>query len=225
MLKFFLFLILIFIVFSKDYYEVLGISKNASEREIRKAYKKLALKYHPDRNKGKNTQKEFIEVSKAYEILKDPKKRKQYDTYGSEDDQQQEYDNEQQGEQGNENPYYQFKTTDFGQGFKFNFNEFKFNFQNAFDMFKNFFQDEDEEDEEENESHKRPKFKEINFDLFKSIKDNNYHFSHIPQLIYVYPNNRYCGICGKVSRILDASKERFKGLSHFKMLGLTSKSQ
>lgn len=69
----------------RDYYEVLGIAKNAGEDEIKSAYRKLALKYHPDRNKG-NTEAEdkFKEATEAYEVLRDPKKRAQYDQYGHE---------------------------------------------------------------------------------------------------------------------------------------------
>lgn len=67
----------------KDYYEVLGISKTASDAEIKKAYKKLVLKYHPDKNKGDESAKtKFQEVSNAYEVLKDPEKRAAYDRYG-----------------------------------------------------------------------------------------------------------------------------------------------
>lgn len=67
-----------------NYYDVLGVSRNASIDEIKKAYRKLALKYHPDRNKGdKGTEEKFKGINEAYEILSDPEKRKQYDTYGS----------------------------------------------------------------------------------------------------------------------------------------------
>ncbi|OHD71301.1 MAG: molecular chaperone DnaJ [Spirochaetes bacterium RBG_16_49_21] len=67
----------------RDYYEVLGVSKNATEDEIKQAYRKLALKYHPDRNKGdKNSEEKFKEATEAYEVLRDPKKRASYDKFG-----------------------------------------------------------------------------------------------------------------------------------------------
>ncbi|WMC20324.1 MAG: molecular chaperone DnaJ [Enterobacteriaceae bacterium PSpyr] len=68
----------------KDYYTLLGISKNSNNTEIKKAYKRLAIKYHPDRNKDKNAEKRFKEIKEAYEILSDKKKRNAYDQYGHE---------------------------------------------------------------------------------------------------------------------------------------------
>ncbi|MBL6966967.1 MAG: J domain-containing protein [Proteobacteria bacterium] len=69
----------------KDYYKILGISKSASPEEIKKAYRKLALKYHPDHNKG-NTSAEarFKDLNEAYAVLRDPEKKKQYDMFGAE---------------------------------------------------------------------------------------------------------------------------------------------
>ena len=67
----------------RDYYEVLGVSKDAGERDIKKAYKRLAMKYHPDRTQGdKSKEEQFKEVKEAYEVLNDDQKRAAYDQYG-----------------------------------------------------------------------------------------------------------------------------------------------
>src|SRR5690606_34148109 len=67
----------------RDFYEVLGVSKGADEREIKKAYKRLAMKFHPDRNQGDAASEEkFKEVKEAYEILTDENLRARYDQYG-----------------------------------------------------------------------------------------------------------------------------------------------
>ena len=70
----------------RDLYEVLGISKTADEKAIKKAYRKLAKKYHPDMNPGdKTAEQKFKEATDAYNILSDPEKRKLYDQYGHAD--------------------------------------------------------------------------------------------------------------------------------------------
>ncbi|MGW8194921.1 MAG: DnaJ C-terminal domain-containing protein [Desulforhopalus sp.] len=69
-----------------DYYKTLGVKKSCSQSEIKKAYRKLALKFHPDKNKGdKDAEAKFKEISEAYAVLSDPEKKKQYDLYGSAD--------------------------------------------------------------------------------------------------------------------------------------------
>ncbi len=66
----------------KDYYEVLGLDKNASQEEIKKAYRKLALEWHPDRNKSPEATEKFKQINEAFEVLSDPQKRQAYDQFG-----------------------------------------------------------------------------------------------------------------------------------------------
>ena len=69
---------------SKNYYDILGVSKSASEAEIKKAYKKKAMQYHPDKNAGdKNAEAKFKEINEAYQTLGDTSKKKNYDQFGS----------------------------------------------------------------------------------------------------------------------------------------------
>ncbi len=67
---------------AKNYYDILGVSKTASADEIKKAYRKLALQYHPDRGGDKETETKFKEANEAYQVLSDPQKRSQYDQFG-----------------------------------------------------------------------------------------------------------------------------------------------
>lgn len=71
---------------NKDYYDILGISKGASDDEIKKAYRKLAMKYHPDRNPdNKEAEEKFKDINEAYQVLSDPQKKSQYDQFGTTD--------------------------------------------------------------------------------------------------------------------------------------------
>ncbi len=97
--------------FKRDPYQILGVSRQATAEEIKKAYRRLALKYHPDRNKDPQAKEKFKEINAAYEILSDPQKRRQYDTFGS------------TGEGGG------------FQGFDFS----GFDFSDPFDIFEQFF--------------------------------------------------------------------------------------
>lgn len=71
-----------FILAERDYYDILGVPKDATERQIKKAFHKLALKYHPDRNKSPDAEAKFREIAEAYETLSDDKRRREYDQFG-----------------------------------------------------------------------------------------------------------------------------------------------
>ncbi|AJF05460.1 DnaJ C-terminal domain-containing protein [Geoalkalibacter subterraneus] len=92
----------------KDYYHILGIAKNASQDEIKRAYRKLTRKYHPDVSREKDAEKKFKEVGEAYEVLKDPEKRAAYDRLGA---------NWQQGQDFRPPPGWTKEEFSFGGGF------------------------------------------------------------------------------------------------------------
>lgn len=120
---------------SKDYYETLEVSRTASEEEIKKAYKKKALQYHPDRNPGdKQAEESFKEVSEAYSTLRDPQKKEAYNQFGSE------YKNFQQGGAGGGNPFAHggFKNS---SGSPFGGGNFKFSDFSTHDLFNEVFGD------------------------------------------------------------------------------------
>uniref|UniRef100_A0A1A8G6S3 DnaJ homolog subfamily B member 9 n=1 Tax=Nothobranchius korthausae TaxID=1143690 RepID=A0A1A8G6S3_9TELE len=71
-----------FILAKRDYYEILGVPRDATERQIKKAFHKLALKHHPDRNKDPGAEAKFREIAEAYEALSDDKRRREYDQFG-----------------------------------------------------------------------------------------------------------------------------------------------
>lgn len=96
---------------AKDYYKVLGVEKNANEKDIKKAYRKLAKQYHPDANPNNpNAEAKFKEISEAYEVLSDTEKRAQYDRFGS--------DFQQWGGGMGGNPYTNVQDTPFGDIFE-----------------------------------------------------------------------------------------------------------
>ena len=69
----------------RDYYEILNVERTATDTEIKAAYRKIAIKYHPDRNPGnKEAEEKFKEAAEAYDVLRDPQKRQQYDQFGFE---------------------------------------------------------------------------------------------------------------------------------------------
>lgn len=120
----------------RDYYEVLGISKHADEKEIKRAYRKLAKKYHPDSNPGDaQAEKNFKEVTEAYNVLSDDKKRKLYDQFG--------FAAFDEGAQ--ESGFGGFKRTAGSEGFGFgnsgNYREYHFEGQDMDDLFGNIFGD------------------------------------------------------------------------------------
>lgn len=119
---------------AKDFYDVLGVEKGASPEELKKAYRKLAVEYHPDKNKSKEAEGKFKEINEAYEVLSNPQKRQNYDQFGS------------SGAQGGGpfsggNPFggggggpfrYQYSTGGSSQGFDFGGTD-------PFDIFEQFF--------------------------------------------------------------------------------------
>ena len=128
--KFLILFLLNIIICGEDYYKILGVKRNASKKDIRKAFKKLSLKYHPDKNKDnpEKAKQKFIKIAEAYEVLNDDEKRKIYDTYGSEGVKQHE-----QGQSAGPNMNMNMNN------FKFNFNGKNFDGKSFEDIFSEFF--------------------------------------------------------------------------------------
>lgn len=109
----------------KDYYKILGVEKNASEEDVKKAFRKLAHQYHPDKNKGDATK--FKEINEAYQVLSDKQKRAQYDQFGTE---------KSSFGQGGFGGFEGFDFSQFSQG---GFGSAQFDFEDLGDMFEDFF--------------------------------------------------------------------------------------
>ena len=117
----------------RDFYEVLGVSKTASAAELKKAYRQLALKYHPDRNKAADAAEKFKEISEAYEVLGNTEKKQTYDQYGhAAFDPSQGFGGASQGQR--QGPFTYTYTTDGGQG-GYDFG----GFSDPFEIFESFF--------------------------------------------------------------------------------------
>lgn len=114
-----------------DYYKVLGVNKTATADEIKKAYRKLAVQFHPDKNKSKEAEAKFKEINQAYEVLSNPQKRTQYDQFGSEGVGQ---NGSAGGPFGGRQGQYSYTYTGNGQGFDFDFGG-----SDPFDIFEQFF--------------------------------------------------------------------------------------
>lgn len=100
-----------------DYYKTLGVSRDASADDIKKAYKKMAMKYHPDRNKGDElAEKKFKEINEAYQVLGDTQKKKNYDQFGS-------ADFSASGAQSSGNPFGKSQYSYYGGGSGFDFSD------------------------------------------------------------------------------------------------------
>jgi curved DNA-binding protein len=116
----------------KDYYKILGVEKSASAEEIKKAYRKLAVKYHPDKNQGdKKAEEKFKEANEANEVLGDPVKRKKYDDLGENWNNQQQYTNQGNSRTHNQQHYSNYSSEGFEGGDFSDFFEFVFGNQSG----------------------------------------------------------------------------------------------
>ena len=126
---------------NKDYYEILGVAKTASLDEVKRAYRRLALQHHPDRNKSKEAEVKFKEITKAYEVLSDSQKRQAYDQFGAAAFEQGGFGSAQGGpfggfgqQSGRQGPFtYTYTTGGEGGGFDFG------GFSDPFEIFEQFF--------------------------------------------------------------------------------------
>ncbi len=117
---------------NNDYYALLGVSKTATADEIKSAYRKMALKWHPDRNKEAGSAEKFKEINQAYEVLSDKEKRTMYDQYGHDNFTQGGYGRASQGQQGGQGPF-SYSYSSGGNPFEGT------GFSDPFDIFEQFF--------------------------------------------------------------------------------------
>lgn len=120
------------IVSTRDYYDVLGVSSSATDRVIRKAFHRLAMKYHPDKNKSSEAEIQFREIAEAYEVLSNEEKRREYDQFG-----QQAF--EHASEEGSDfaQPFFTFSFDDFFQDFEVDTDDMFWDSADANEEFQN----------------------------------------------------------------------------------------
>ncbi|XP_068702177.1 dnaJ homolog subfamily B member 9-like [Montipora capricornis] len=162
---------------AKDYYKILGVSRDANDRQIKKAFRKLAMKYHPDKNKQKDAEAKFREIAEAYEVLSDEKKRHQYDQFGSEGMNDNGFNFHQQGFQSFDDI---FKDFDFGAGHG-NRKEWKFSFGDG--GFDDFF-DDDIDDDDDDDLFGGFKFGGFGDSFFDHDHDSNFRKSRQREDVY-----------------------------------------
>ncbi len=137
----------------KDYYKILGVEKNASDMEIKRAFRKLAGKYHPDKNSSSDATEKFKEINEAYSTLSDPQKRKQYDTFGTTD-----FSSSSGAGQGRGT--YQGDFSDFGFG----------NMEDIFDMFSGGFNG----NKRGGNTYRQPVGRDLSYDLRITFEESIY---------------------------------------------------
>lgn len=117
-----------------DYYQQLGVKRGATEKDIKRAFRKLAMKYHPDKNKDPGAEEKFKELAKAYDVLSNPEKRKQYDMFGGDPESNDFNHGPHHHHHHDHGQTFTVRMGDFGNGFGFDYDEFMkdFNF-NMFD--------------------------------------------------------------------------------------------
>lgn len=159
---------------AKDYYKILGVPRDASDRQIKKAFRKLAIKYHPDKNKQKDAEAKFREIAEAYEVLSDEKKRRQYDQFGAEGMNGNGFNFHHEGFQSFDDI---FKDFDFGGGHGSG-KEWKF----SFGGFDDFFDDDDDDEEDEDDFFGGFRFGGFGDSFFGD--DSNFHSSRHRDDVY-----------------------------------------